>query len=60
MRKLWLQTFIAAAVRPADEQPIPVVRTALGAIETALNNSFDFAKPGSPIKITQALVIISN
>lgn len=36
-------------MRPAEEQPIPVVRTALGAIDTALNNNLDFAKPGSPI-----------
>lgn len=42
-------TFIAAAVRPADEHPMPVVCTAREAIDTAHNRSLDLAKPGSPI-----------
>lgn len=39
---------MAAAVRPADEQPMPVVSTDLGAIDAALNRILDLAIPGSP------------
>lgn len=53
-------TLTAAAVRPADEHPMPVVWTALGATDTALNRSLDLAKPGSPNKSENVFEKISR